>query len=179
MNSFLKNRRVFFLLCLLVFFLAGFVFYKQLFAFNKIAYIDSTRIYNGYKGIKIAKVEFEKKVEFFKSRMDTLSAKVKMDIMKIDQSRNNNVMRQQFADSARFHKQQLIDYQKAMSESLREEEGRLTQRAMVKLNDFIKEYGNNHNYDMILIASPSGTIAYSKERFDITEIILAEANEKL
>lgn len=35
---------------------------------KKMAYVDSMKIYNGYVGIKQAKIEFEKEVEFYKSR---------------------------------------------------------------------------------------------------------------
>lgn len=179
MINLLKNRNVFLTLSALVILLTIILLYKLFFSTNKIAYIDAGRIYNEYKGIKLAKVEFEKKAELFKSRVDTLSGKIKLDIMKIDQNRGDKIRHQQFVDSVRFHKKQLFDYQSAMEQSLKQEESKLTQKAMIKLNEFIKEYGNDHGYDMILIASPSGTIAFAKEKFDITEKILAEANEKL
>ncbi|NQX37564.1 outer membrane protein [Pedobacter steynii] len=180
MNKNFKNGiNVFTVSYVFVVLLLLFLLFKQISGGNKIAYIDSMKIYNDYKGIKEAKVEFEKKVELYKSRTDTLSARVKIDMMKIDQNRNDKARYKQLVDSVRFHKRQLSDYQSSMMESLKQEESKLTQKAMIKLNEFLKEYGNKNGYDMILIANPSGTIAFSKEKFDITDQVLKAANEKL
>jgi len=146
---------------------------------RNIAYIDSARIYNGYKGIKLAKKEFETKVEFYKSRTDTLNARVKISMMNVERAKNDRGSQIKLIDSVKFYKKQLNDYQLAMNESLREEESKLTQKAMTKLNEFLKEYGESHGYEMILIASPSGTIAYAKDKYDITDKVLEAANEKL
>lgn len=145
---------------------------------KKIAYVDSMKIYNGYVGIKQAKAEFEKEVEFYKSRTDTLTARAKITILKMEKSGNNKVEYSKLSDSVQFYKRQLQDYQSAMNESLKQKESQLTQKAMLKLNSFLKEYGNSKGYDMILIANPSGTIAFAKDSFDITDDVLKAANEK-
>jgi len=145
---------------------------------KKIAYVDSMKIYNGYVGIKQAKAEFEKEVEFYKSRTDTLTAKAKVAILKMEKSGNNSTEYGKLSDSVQFYKRQLLDYQSAMNESLKQKESQLTQKAMLKLNSFLKEYGNSEGYDMILIANPSGTIAFAKDSFDITDDVLKAANEK-
>ena len=146
---------------------------------KKIAYVDSNKIYNGYKGIVNAKVEFEKQVEHYKTRLDTLNGKVKVDILNIEKQRTDKAQYRKWVDSVNYHKRQLHDYQAAMNESLKQEESKLTQNAMLKLNEFLKEYGTSHGYDMIFIASPNGTIAFAKDQYDITTEVLKEVNEKL
>ncbi|MBS7566481.1 OmpH family outer membrane protein [Mucilaginibacter sp. Bleaf8] len=148
------------------------------FFFNKkIAYIDSNKILNGYKEMQIAKKEFERETELYKERLDTLAGRVKVDFLNMEKARNNKVILQQYTDSLNLHKKQYKDYQMAISGSLREKEAALTQAALTKLNQFLKEYGKREGYDMILIANNSGTIAYAKDEFDITEIVLKEINQ--
>jgi len=142
-----------------------------------IAYIDSLKIYNGYKGITQAKAEFQKKGEFYKTRIDTLSGRVKLSMMKMEEAKDDKQKYFSALDSVRFYKKQLNDYQVSMTESLKKDESDLTQKAMIKLNEFLKEYGKSHGYEMILIANPSGTIAFAKDEYDITDEILKEANE--
>ncbi|WP_184624078.1 OmpH family outer membrane protein [Pedobacter cryoconitis] len=145
---------------------------------TRTAYIDSNKIYQNYKGILIAKTEFQKKVDLYRERMDTLSGRVKLDIMKIEKFRSNKAIAQQYVDSVKYHKKQLSDYQQSMNASLKTEEGKLTQSAIEKLNQFLKQYGKEKNYDIIFIANNTGTIAYANDKYDITDEILKEINRQ-
>jgi len=145
---------------------------------SKIAYIDIDKIFGQYKGIQIAKKEYDKKVELYKERVDTLTGRVKLDILNIEKNGADKAKSKSYIDSVKYHKKQLTDYQQAMTRSLREEEGKLTQNAVSKLNDFLKIYGKEKGYDMILIANNTGTIAYAKDKFDITDDVLKEINEQ-
>jgi outer membrane protein len=150
----------------------------QIFFRSKTAYVDSTKIFREYKGILMAKKEFQKKVDLAKSRMDTLSSTVKQDILNLEKYHSNPVKVKQYSDSMRYHKMQLGNYEQGMNKKLQEEEGRLTQTSVEKLNIFLKKYGKEHGYDMIFIANSTGTIAYAKEEYDITDAVVKEINQE-
>lgn len=155
-----------------------FLLFQNYFHRNKTAYIDSNKVYSGYKGIVIAKKEFEKKVELYKTRIDTLSGRVKLDMLNMEKFRSSQGLYALYRDSIGIHKKQLYDYQSAINQSLKEEEAKLTKTALMKLNTFLKEYGKKNGYDMILIANNSGTIAYAKDQYDITEDVLKDINKQ-
>lgn len=145
---------------------------------QKIAYIDSNKVFNGYKGIELAKAQFQKKENLYKQRMDTLTGRIKMDFMNMEKFRKDPSKYKHYVDSAEYDKKQYKDYGQAMQQSLKEEEGKLTQNAVEKLNAFLKDYGKGKNYDLILIANSTGTIAYAKEKYDITDEVLKEINRQ-
>jgi len=147
--------------------------YKQ-----KIAYIDSNKVFNGYKGIELAKAQFQKKENLSKQRMDTLVGRIKMDLMNMEKFRSDPSKYKRYVDSAEYDKRQYRDYGQATQQSLKEEEGKLTQNAIEKLNAFLKEYGKRKNYDLILIANSTGTIAYAQDKYDITDEVLKEINKQ-
>jgi outer membrane protein len=145
---------------------------------RKTAYIDSNKVISGYKEIATAKKEFQKKVELYKERMDTLTGHVKLDMLNMEKFRNDKVQFQHYRDSSQFHNKQVYNYQKAMQQSLQEEEAKLSKVALEKLNVFLKTYGKEHGYDMIFIANNSGTIAYAKDGYDISDDVLKEINKQ-
>ncbi len=153
------------------------LFTQNMLARNRTAYIDANKVINGYKDIVVAKKEFQKKVELYKERMDTLTGHVKLDMLNMEKFRNDKVQLQHYQDSAKFHKKQAFDYQEAMKQSLKQEESTMTSAALKKLNIFLKDYGKEKGYDMILIANNSGTIAYAKEGYDISDDVLKEINK--
>lgn len=166
------------LLNLLFIGLITYLFIQNIFYKNKTAYIDSNKVYSGYKGILIAKKEFEKKVELYKTRIDTLSGRVKMDMLNMEKFGSSPAMYALYRDSASIHKKQLYDYQQAINQSLKDEEAKLTKSSLLKLNAFLKEYGKKNGYDIILIANNSGTIAYAKDKYDITDDVLKDINKQ-
>ena len=170
------NRQ--FVLNILFICIIGYLLASQMFFKSKTAYIDSNKIYQNYKGILIAKSAFQKRVDLYKERVDTLSGRVKLDMMKIEKFRSNKAISQQYVDSVKYHKKQLFDYQQSMNASLKADEGKLAQAAIEKLNQFLKRYGKEKNYDIIFIANNTGTIAYANEKYDITDEILKEINQQ-
>jgi outer membrane protein len=59
----------------------------------------------------------------------------------------------------------------------KEEEQKMTQTVLNEVNDYLKEYGEKHNYTFILGATGVGNIVYAKKSRDITEEILNGLNK--
>ena len=54
----------------------------------------------------------------------------------------------------------------------------LNEKVWSRLNTYIKEYGETHNYDIIMGTQGNGTIMFGTPELDITEKIIEYANNK-
>jgi hypothetical protein len=73
---------------------------------------------------------------------------------------------------------QINNYQEAIQKKLKEEDQKATQTVINDINDYVKEYGKKHNYDIIFGASGAGNIMYAKESTDLTEVVLEGLNKE-
>lgn len=163
-------------LFILVFILYGFLFFKN----DKIAYVDSSKILNEYKGATEAKKAYEYKVKTWQANIDTLTMGVQGAIKKYEKDLAGMSTKEQELSKRLIGTQQkqLEDYQRAIQENARQEDGKLTQTVVTQINAFLTDYGKKNNYKMILIASQAGTIAYAREGLDITEDVITELNSQ-
>jgi len=53
-----------------------------------------------------------------------------------------------------------------------------TRQIWGQINDYIKQYGDEHNYDMIFGATGDGSLMYSNEAHDITREVTDYINQK-
>lgn len=163
-------------LTLSVIFLLFIFFFKS----EKIAYVDSGRILNEYKGTEQAKKAFQSKAKVWQANIDTLTNEVKYSIQKYEKSIATLSAKEQDLTKQLIQskQKQLADYQHAIQQNAKEEDGKLTQGVVSQINAFLSKYGKAHNYKLILIANQSGTIAYGRDGLDITNDVIAEMNNE-
>lgn len=138
---------------------------------DKIAYVESTRLFQEYNGAKKERERLEAKSNEFKLRIDTLNREVQESIIQFDGQDNTS------SKSVVLLKQkQLEEYRKNVQLTLQEEEAQAMTKIAEELNSFLKAYGKRHRYKFILIANPSGTIAYAQEGTNITDDVINELN---
>jgi outer membrane protein len=147
---------------------------------DKIAYVDSARILNEYKGSAEAKKAFQTKAQIWQANIDTLTNEVKKSIGDYEKSLAVMSPKEQLLSKQLIQskEQQLSDYQKATQEKAKQEDGKLTQGIVAQINGFLTSYGKKHNYKLILIANQSGTIAYARDGLDITTEVITELNNE-
>jgi len=159
-----------------VLFLLGNLFFKN----EKIAYVDSGKILNDYKGSAEAKKAYQSKAKVWQSNIDTLTSEVKTAIQKYEKSiatmsKKEQELSKQLIQSKQ---RQLADYQHGIQENAKQEDGKLTQSIVSQINAYLTKYGKEHNYKLILIANQSGTIAYAREGLDITPDVIDGLNKE-
>jgi outer membrane protein len=163
------------LLVLVIFMLFSFFVFSS----DKIAYVDSTRLLNGYKAMVEARKEFEKKQATWNANVDTLMKDVQDAIKKYEKTAaTGSDKEKQLAKELISGKQkQLYDYQNATRQNAGQEEQRLTQNVLATVNAYLLRYGKKHHYKMILIAA-NGNIAYADTDMDITDKVVEELNKE-
>lgn len=154
--------------------LSFFVFPSQ-----KIAYVDSARLLNGYKAMVEARKEFEKKQATWQANVDTLMTDVQDAIKKYEKTAatGTDKERQMARELITGKQKQLYDYQNATRQNAAQEEQRLTQNVLTTVNAYLLRYGKKHNFKMILIAA-NGNIAYADPGMDITDKVVEDLNKE-
>ncbi|MDB5134370.1 MAG: outer membrane protein [Mucilaginibacter sp.] len=147
---------------------------------DKMAYVDSARILNEYKGSAEAKKAFQSKAKTWQTNIDTLTNEVKYAIQKYEKSIATLSPKEQILTKQLIQTKQkaLTDYQHAIQDNAKEEDGKLTKGIVTEINAFLLKYGKKHNYKLILIANQSGTIAYGREGLDITTEVIEDINNE-
>lgn len=146
---------------------------------DKIAYVDSGKIMNEYKGAIQAKKAYDTKTKDWQSNIDTLTMDLQNSIRKHERdlskmsAKENELSKQLLSNKQK----QLTDYQKAIGENAAQEDAKHYKEIVSEINAFLLKYGKDHNYKMILIANQSGTIAYARDGLDITVQVLEELNK--
>jgi outer membrane protein len=149
------------------------------FSRNKIVYVDSAKLLNGYKAMVEAKREFEKKQDVWNANIDSLTRTVRISIASYEKTAATGTEKErQLAKELIGGKQrQLYDYQNAVKQNAAEEQQKTTQSVLSTVNSYLMRYGKKNNYKLILIAS-GGNIAYADSDIDITDKVVEDLNKE-
>lgn len=174
MNTFYKTLAIlntFFLLALTVY-----IFVRQP---QQIVYVNSSKLVGDYKGMQVAREAYKSKAAVWKANVDTLVNEVRGEIMNYEkESRSMTVKERQLSKELIQTKQnQLAQYQQAMNTKAQEEDGKMTNEVLITINNYIKEYGRQHGYQIIIAATEYGNVAYADEGLDITNDVLNGLND--
>lgn len=157
-----------------------FLLFSFAFRNDKIAYVDSAKILNDYKGSAEAKKAYQAKAKVWQANIDTLTNEVQAAIKNYEKSiatmskKEQDLSRQLIQSKQK----QLAEYQHGIQENAKQEDSKLAQGIVTQVNGYLAQYGKEHNYKMILIANQSGTIAYAREGLDITANVLDGLNNE-
>jgi outer membrane protein len=145
---------------------------------DRVVYVDSAKLVNGYKGMEVARKEFQKKTAVWKSNVDTLVKEIQQEIVKFEKQSGKMTSKEKELTKQLIQtkQQQLAEYQRATNEKAGQEDNQMTKKVLDEINAYIKDYGKNHQYKIILAAS-NGNIAYAEEALDVTDEVLAGLNK--
>jgi outer membrane protein len=145
---------------------------------QKIYYVDSAQLVNGYKGMQDARKAYQQKATTWKANIDTLASEVQQQIVRYEKelSKMTPKEKQLSQELIKTKQNQLIEYQRAMNTQAQQEDGKMTEEVMSQVNAYLKKYGKDHGYKIIMAATQYGNIAYADENLDITKPVLEGLN---
>ena len=145
---------------------------------SELVYVDVNKLITGYSKTKTAKAEFDKKAALMKANVDSLVGNWQNELKNYEKERTSLPAKElKLKQELLGNKQQQINgYQEAIQKKIQEEDKKVTQTVINDINDYIKEYGEEHNYKIIFGASGGGNIMYADESTDLTEEILKGLN---
>ncbi len=147
-------------------------------AAGAIVYVESSKLLDGYQGMKDARRAFEVKAKGWESQNQALVTSFRTAVEAYQKSAPTLTADQRAAAEQKLQQQQqqgAVEQQKIQQQA-QEAEGKLTQTVLESVNKKVEAYGKAHGYKMILIAAPSGTIAYGEKGLDITAPVLTYLN---
>lgn len=147
-------------------------------AAGAIVYVESNKLLEGYQGMKDARRSFEVKAKGWERQNQTLVNGFRTAVEQYQKTAASLTAEQRAAAEQKLQAQQqqgAVEQQKIQAQA-QEAEAKLTQTVLESVNKKVEAYGKTHGYKMILIAAPSGTIAYGEKNLDITTPVLAYLN---
>lgn len=147
---------------------------------KSLVYVDAQKLVTGYKGMQAARQEFEKKASAWKSNLDTLRVEVETHITNYELKKGSLTVieKQKTEELIQSKEQQYLNYQQVIQDKVQQEDQELTKKVLDKVNDYIKRYGKEEGYKIILAATQFGNIVYAQEGIDITEEVLKGLNSE-
>lgn len=141
-------------------------------------YVDVNKLLDGYERTTVVRAEFEKKATAMRSNVDSLMGDWQNELKAYEKERSGMTKKElALKKELLANKQQQINgYQQAVQKQLQEEDQKVTQTVINDINDFVKKYGKEKGYRIILGATGAGTIMYADEGADLTDEILEKLN---
>jgi len=146
----------------------------------KIAYVDSAKLINEYRGMQDARKAYQQKASVWKANVDTLTMEVQQQIMKYEKEHSRLSTKEQklTEELIRVKQKQLMDYQQAMNAQAQQEDQKMTGEVVAQINAYIKKYGQFKGYNIVMAATQYGNIAYADDGLDITDEVLEGLNKE-
>jgi outer membrane protein len=145
-----------------------------------IVYVESAKLLDGYQGMKDARRSFEGKAKGWERQNQALVSSFRNAVEQYQKTAAGLTPEQRAAAEQQLQQKQqqgAVEQQKIQAQA-QEAEGKLTQTVLESVNKKVEAYGKAHGYKMILIAAPSGTIAYGEKGLDVTTPVLAYLNSE-
>ncbi len=146
----------------------------------ELAFVYSSKLINGYKGMEAARKDFEAKAVVWKANIDSLASEVNRQIMAYekDNAKMSSKERVLSQELIKAKQSQLAQYQQAMQAKAREEDSKMTKAVLERINAYIATYGKEKGITVILAATDYGNIAYADSKLDLTEEVLEGLNNE-
>ena len=147
---------------------------------QKFVYVNTSKLINEYKGMQAAKLAYQKKASLWKANVDTLTSEVQQKILKYEkESASLSVKERQLTQELIHARQkQLMEYQKALNTQAQQENSRMIDEVVQRINTYLKKYGEEKGYKIVMAANEYGNIAYADEGLDITDEVLEGLNSE-
>lgn len=147
---------------------------------TKIAFMDSNVVLDNYKGMLDARKSLEKEMDQWKTNIDSLQSELEEEIKlyekeipKLTASDKDDRLKKLQNKQTEFQK-----YQQAVTQKAQKKEVELNGEVVKMMNQYLTEYGESHDYEILLGANGSGNIIYGGDGLDITEKVIAYLNDR-
>lgn len=141
---------------------------------KRIAYVETHRLVASYIPTHELGEDIKKDTKEFKRNMDSLSNVMKQELMEYEQVNATLSEPERTEWQEKLSKRQKeLEFE---GQKIKEEMAGVNKEKMEQigreLNAVIKEYGEEHDYDLILGATGNGTLAYANDAINVTEDII-------
>lgn len=142
---------------------------------DKVGYIDVNKLYESFEYKKILTEDFNRIKSARKRIVDSLDFELNKLLNEMEKSSQVNKESEQI-----FEKKQkdLYQIEKQYDEDNQVLINSYNEKIIKQLNAYIKEYGQNESYKLILGADNKGGLLYADEKLNVTEKVIIYVNER-
>lgn len=146
---------------------------------QKIGYVRSSELVDGYLGMREARNQYQNKSQQWQANVDTLEQDFKksMHRFQFEMDGLSPTDRHQKEITLKRMRENLFQYTSSVRENAIMEDEKMTQGVLNQINSFVQEYGKRNGFDIVLGTTLSGSLLYGEEQLDITEEVLRELNK--
>jgi outer membrane protein len=143
---------------------------------NKVAYVESGKLLDGYKGMQDARKAFEAKAKRWEAQNQSMVQSFQTAVQQYQKQGESMSPEQRAATEQKLgaQQQQVGLSQQKLQQQAQEEEAKMTQAVLERVNKQIEKYGKANGYRLIL----SGSLAYGRKDLDITQPVLKYLNQE-
>lgn len=169
----LKNKLIFALAIAALLILGVFISMKYFMPEPHIVKADIKRVFNEFVYTKELKNKREEIVNARKAILDSLEIEARLLSREVESSKDENLLK-------RFKLK--LEYYTAQKKNFEEDNAALTSdydsKILTQLDQYLKEFGESHGYDIILGTGEAQTVVYCKTEYDITDAVIKYVNNK-
>ena len=165
------------IISIFLFFLVSFSLFKT-YDRAEVAYVDINKLVEGYTRTEVERKKFEEKSKKFNASSDSIMNGWRLELQSFEKERSqmSNEEIKLKEEILRNKQQKINQVQQAIEKEIQKADQVSTQTIVNDINDFVKEFGESNNYELILGASGNGNIMYASEGIDLTDEVLEELN---
>jgi outer membrane protein len=147
---------------------------------SEIAYVKVGPLLEKYQGMIDAKSEYKAKSASWQMNVDTLAKETERQLREYERQRvgMSGRERELSEELLRGKQQQYMQYREAMQRKGQEEDRKMTEQVLQRVNAYLEAYGKRKGYAIILGANASGNVVYGMPALDITEDVTKGLNEE-
>jgi len=147
---------------------------------EKTAYVDNTVLIRDFKEMKETEAVFNTRSEKLQKSLDSVGRSFQQEVQDYQsQMEGMSDAQRQEKEQVLMQKQQMLSRQQQMqSGQLRQESDKIIDSLIVKVKDFVGEYGKENGYTYIFGSNESANIMYAKDGKDITQEVLKALNKE-
>ena len=147
-------------------------------SFPKVRYVDNIRLLREYQGYKENLKAYESSMRNSQANLDTISSNYNYEAQQYSKNRDKLSIKERELSEKLLSskKRELIGYKNAIEEKMKREEAALSEETLTAINDFMTEYGERENLDLVVGNTADASILYRKDLIDITDEVIKELN---
>lgn len=143
-----------------------------------IAYINSDTLLKNYEFSKVASDQLENKKDELQAEYENRARGLQNEIVNFQRNAQNMTIAQARAVEEDLNKKQqnLLRYQETLTQTLIQEEAKISNELYDKVANYLRDYGLANNYQFVLTYQKGSGVLYANDSLNITDEIISGLN---
>lgn len=144
-----------------------------------IAYINSDTLLKNYEFSKVASDQLENRKDELQAEYENRARGLQTEIANFQRNAQNMTIAQARAVEEDLTKKQqnLMRYQETLSQTLLQEESKISNELYNKVANYLRDYGLANNYQIVLTYQKGSGVLYANDSLNITREIISGLNQ--